>query len=126
MEEQKRKALKGLPVTTPFNRERRFIVTKKNKWHIQNEAMNMPIQSTASDLTLFSLIEIHKELKERNLGRIVLTVHDSIIVENKPEHSEEVAEIMKRHMINTPIKYLKTDVPFAADISHGQLWGELG
>ena len=121
----KRKALKGGPVSTPFKRERRFIVTKKNKWHIQNEAMNMPIQSTASDLTLFSLLEIHKELTERKLGRIVLTVHDSIIVENKPEYNEEVAEVMTRHMVETPIKYLNTDVPFAADIDHGFLWGEL-
>lgn len=111
--------------TTPFGRTRFFIITPYNKFNIRNEAMNTPIQATASDLTLFSLIEIHKELKERNLGRIVLTVHDSIIVENKPEHTEEVKEIMLRHMTEVPKKYLKTDVPFEADIDVGIQWGEM-
>lgn len=111
--------------TTPFGRTRNFIITPYNKFNIRNEAMNTPIQSVASDLTLFSLIEIHKELKEKNLGRIVLTVHDSIIVETKPEYVEKVKEIMIKHMTEIPKKYLKTDVPFTADIDVGIQWGEM-
>lgn len=118
-------ALRGNPSVTPFGRVRNFIVTPYNKFSIRNEAMNTPIQGTASDLTVFSLIEIHKELKRRNLGRIVLTVHDSIIVENKPEDADKVAELMIRHMEEVPKKYLKTEVPFAADVDTGILWGEL-
>ena len=111
--------------TTPFGRRRNFILTSKNKFGVRNEAMNTTIQGTASDLTLFSLIEIQKELTERNLGSVVLTVHDSIIVENLPEHTEEVSEVMVRHMKEVPKKYLKTDVPFEADIDVGELWGEI-
>lgn len=110
---------------TPFNRYRSFIVTSGNKFAIRNEAMNTAIQGTASDLTLFSLIEIQKELTERNLGSVVLTVHDSIIAEHDPKHAEEVAEVMVRHMQEVPKKYLNTDVPFKADIDTGELWGEL-
>lgn len=110
---------------TPFNRYRSFIVTSGNKFAIRNEAMNTAIQGTASDLTLFSLIEIEKELREKELGNIVLTVHDSIIVETIPENRQAVSEIMVRHMEAVPKKYLKTDVPFAADIDVGELWGEL-
>ena len=110
---------------TPFNRHRNFIVTSRNKFAIRNEAMNTTIQGTASDLTLFSLIEIEKELRERGLGKVVLTVHDSIIAETIPENQKEVSEIMVRHMEAIPKKYLKTDVPFEADIDVGELWGEL-
>jgi len=124
-DERVKNAFRGNDSVTPFGRTRSFIITPYNKFNIRNEAMNTPIQATASDLTVFSLIEIHKELKERNLGRIVLTVHDSIIVENKPEHTEEVKEIMVRHMTEVPKKYLKTDVPFAADIDVGIQWGEI-
>lgn len=123
--EKVRTALQGIPAYTFFGRKRNFIVTKKNKFNIRNQAMNTPIQATASDLTIFSLIEIHKELKERKLGRIVLTVHDSIIVENKPEDTEAVTELMKRHMSEVPKYYLETDVPFVADIDSGILWGEI-
>lgn len=111
--------------TTPFGRTRNFIITPYNKFNIRNEAMNTPIQSVASDLTLFSLIEIHKELKEKNLGRIVLTVHDSIIAETRPEYVEKVKEIMIKHMTEIPKKYLKTDVPFTVDIDVGIQWGEM-
>lgn len=110
---------------TPFNRTRSYVITPYNKFAIRNEAMNTPIQATASDLTLFSLIEIHKELKERDLGKIVLTVHDSIIVENKPENTEAVKEVMQRHMEYIPKKYLKTDLPFVADLDDGIRWGEI-
>lgn len=112
--------------TTPFGRRRNFILTTKNKFAVRNEAMNTTIQGTASDLTLFSLVEIQKELTERNLGSVVLTVHDSVIAENLPEHTEAVAEVMVRHMREVPKKYLKTDVPFEADIDIGELWGEMG
>ena len=111
--------------TTPFGRRRNFILTSKNRFGVRNEAMNTAIQGTASDLTLFSLIEVQKELIERNLGSVVLTVHDSIIVENLPEHTEEVSEVLVRHMKEVPKKYLKTEVPFEADIDVGELWGEI-
>ena len=111
--------------TTPFGRRRNFILTSKNKFAVRNEAMNTTIQGTASDLTLFSLTEIQKELTERNLGSVVLTVHDSIIAEHDPKYADEVAEVMVRHMEEVPKKYLKTDVPFKADIDTGELWGEI-
>lgn len=118
-------ALRGEPAITIFGRTRRFIVTSTNKFSIRNEAMNTPIQATASDLTLFSLIEIHKELLAKKLGRVILTVHDSIIVETKKENLEEVSEIMVKHMKRVPEKYLDTDVPFKADIDYGERWGDL-
>ena len=118
-------ALVGGYSETPFNRYRRFVVTPKNKNSVRNEAMNTTIQGTASDMTLFSLIEIQKELMERDLGRVVITVHDSIFVELKPEHVEEVEELVKRHMSIVPAYYLKTDVPFDVDIDVAKRWGEM-
>jgi DNA polymerase I-like protein with 3'-5' exonuclease and polymerase domains len=117
--------LKGKECKTVFGRVRHFVVTKKNAWRVQNEAMNFPIQSTASDLTLFSLMDIHDELEATGLGRLVLTVHDSIIAECKPENVDKVAEIMTKHMKRIPKEYLKTDVPFRADIEIGTRWGEV-
>lgn len=122
-------AKRGEPCVTPFGRERHFIITNEDMNHIQNEYINTPIQSIASDFTMFSLIEIDKFLRENNLdARIVTTVHDSIIVEVKDEKDlvDLVAETCVRIMAETPLKYMSDcPVPFKADAEVGYAWGKL-
>lgn len=122
-------AKRGEPCTTFFGRERHFVLTNEDLNHIQNEYINTPIQSIASDFTMFSLIEIDKFLRANKLdARIVTTVHDSIIVECKDEKDlvDLVAETCVRIMAETPLKYVPDcPVPFKADAEVGYAWGKL-
>lgn len=122
-------AKRGEPCVTLFGRERHFVITNEDLNHIQNEYINTPIQSVASDFTMFSLIEIDKFLRENNLdARIVTTVHDSIIVECKDEKDlvDLVAQTCVRIMAETPLKYVPDcPVPFKADAEVGYAWGKL-
>lgn len=119
------------PYATVFGRERHYIVTMDNRNHVENEAVNFPISSIASDLTMLSVCEIHDQLLYEKLpARIVNTVHDSIIIECKddPVVLKRVAEIGEITMERMPHLYLVNpilDFPFRADVEIGTRWGEL-
>lgn len=124
-------ATKGEKCVTPFGRERHFIVTNENLNHVQNEYINTPIQSIASDFTMFSLIEIDNWLHQEGLtdrARIITTVHDSIILEidDDKELVDRCAESCTKIMAETPKKYIPNcAVPFKADAEVGYAWGKL-
>ena len=122
-------ARRGEPCVTPFGRERHFVITNEDLNHVQNEYINTPIQSVASDFTMFSLLEIDKFLREEGLdAKIITTVHDSIILEVKDEKDliDYIAEKSKRIMAETPLKYMSDcPVPFKADVEIGYAWGKL-
>ena len=128
--ERRRMASRGDPCVTIFGRERHFVITDTELNHIQNEYINTPVQSTASDFTMLSLLSIHKYLEEHWKGkaRIVSTVHDSIIleVEDKPEYLKEIGNTCVSIMANTPLQYVPScPVPFVADAEIGYKWGEM-
>lgn len=122
-------ASRGEKCITPFGRERHFIVTNDNLNHIQNEYINTPIQSLASDFTMFSLVEIDKYRKESKIDfNIVTTVHDSIILEviDDSKIIDEVVRKCTQIMATTPKKYLpEIKVPFKADAEVGYSYGKL-
>lgn len=124
-------ATKGEKCVTPFGRERHFVVTNENLNHIQNEYINTPIQSIASDFTMFSLIEIDNWLHREGLqdkAAIITTVHDSIILEvdDDKEFVDYCAENCTKIMAETPKKYIPDCVvPFKADAEIGYAWGKL-
>lgn len=117
---------RGKTLVTPFGRKRRFgLITEKNEWLIENEAVNFPIQSTASDLTLMSAVRLHKILKKTGWAHIVNLVHDSIVLEVPEENVDRVARLVKKIMEETPQIYLDTEVPFVVDVEVGDRWGSL-
>lgn len=124
-------AAKGEQCTTPFGRERHFVVNNENLNHVQNEYINTPIQSIASDFTMFSLIEIDNWLHQEGLqdrAAIITTVHDSIILEidDDKELVDRCAESCTKIMAETPGKYIPgCPVPFKADAEIGYAWGKL-
>ncbi len=121
----------GEPFTTVFGRQRHYIITMDNRNHIENEAVNFPISSIASDLTMLSVCEIHDRLLEEGIdARIVNTVHDSIIIEciDEPKALERVVEIGTFVMADMPTRFLldpPLDFPFKADAEIGKSWGDL-
>ena len=127
---RRRMATRGEPCVTIFGRERHFVLTDAELNHIQNEYINTPIQGTASDFTMLSLLNIYDYLQENWSGkaRIVSTVHDSIIieVEDKPEYLKEIGNRCIEIMANTPLEFVPDcPVPFVADAEVGYKWGEM-
>ena len=127
---RRRMASRGEPCVTIFGRERHFIITDSELHHIQNEYINTPIQGTASDFTMLSLLNIYDYLEANWEGkaRLVSTVHDSIIleVEDKPEYLKEIGNACVNIMAQTPLEYVPDcPVPFVADAEIGYKWGEM-
>ena len=127
---RRRMASRGEPCTTIFGRERHFVITDSELNHIQNEYINTPIQGTASDFAMLSLLNIYDYLEANWKGkaRIVSTVHDSIIleVEDKPEYLKEIGNVCVDIMAKTPLEYVPDcPVPFVADAEIGYKWGEM-
>ncbi len=121
IENIKQEVLRTGMVKTPFGRTRRFeLITRENQAEVLRQAVNAPIQSSASDITLSALVRLDKRIKRGELGdtRLLLTVHDSIVLETK-EDPQEMAKVVKGEM-ESPV--LDGWVPFAADIKTGKTW----
>lgn len=104
-------------VQTIFGRKRRFrLITKANEDEARKAACNMPIQSTASDLTMLAMCRLVEEGY-----RVVLTVHDSILVEAEEDKAEEVAQYVRQVMIETGQEWCP-GVRWEADVDVGDRW----
>lgn len=115
-------AMENCKLTTETGRVRRWnLITKDNMWKVENQACNFKGQSMASDLCLTSVIRLQKELTERGWGRVMLTVHDSIVYSIKKEHVHE-AVILIREIMTTPI--FETNTPFKIDVQIGHNYGD--
>ncbi len=126
--ERRNMATRGDPCVTVFGRHRNFIMTDGTALnHIQNEYINPPVQSVASDLTLCSLLEIHKTLKRMGSSfRIIATVHDSIILEGYEKDLQEASSICRGVMASVPSELMENcEVLFKADAEWGHKWGEM-
>ena len=127
---RRRMANRGEPCVTIFGRERHFVITDAELNHIQNEYINTPIQGTASDFTMLSLLNIYDYLEANWKGRarLVSTVHDSIIMEvdDDPAIIKEIGNACVNIMATTPLEYVPDcPVPFVADAEIGYKWGEM-
>ena len=79
----------------------------------------MPIQGTAADIIKIAMIKVYEKLKECNLAaRLIMQVHDELIVEAPENEAEEVSEILKTEMENA----VKLSVALTADVHSGRTW----
>ena len=84
-------------------------------------AINTPVQGSAADLIKLAMVAVHKELAERRLGaKLVLQVHDELVLDAPRGEVEEVSEIVKRCMTGV----VKLKVPLKADVGVGDNWLE--
>ncbi len=82
-------------------------------------AMNSPIQGSAADIIKLAMIGVSRAIDEAGIdARLILQVHDELIVEARPECAKEASEILRREMENA----VKTTVPLSADLSVGENW----
>lgn len=109
-------------LVTELGRKRRWtLITADNKNKVNNQAINFPGQSMASDLCLRSLIKCNRELRSRGWGRVLLTVHDSLVFNIKKQFLHEAVEMIEKIMTTPPFE---TETPFAVDIEVGLNYGE--
>ena len=104
-------------VETKFGR-RRYVPNIKSQNYIIREqakriAMNAPIQGTAADITKIAMVKIEERIKKEKLdAKILLQVHDEIIVECNNNIKDIIAKILKEEME----KAATLQVPIIADI----------
>lgn len=84
------------------------------------QAVNYVIQGSAADLMRLALSEAKKRLS--NIGRVLLSVHDEIIVECAAEHVELACERLSSAMRECSVGRIDWRVPIVADAEHGDNW----
>lgn len=84
-------------------------------------AMNMPIQGTAADIIKIAMVKVFNKLEEQKFNaKLILQVHDELIIEAPEEEKEKVALILKNEMENA----VKMKVVMQADVGTGKTWYE--
>jgi DNA polymerase I len=110
-------------ITTLLNR-RRYVPEIQSKNAIQRGigeriAMNTPIQGSAADIIKIAMISVYNELKKRKLkSKLILQVHDELLVEAHKSEVEEVKQIVKQSMEDA----MDLKVPLTAEVSTGSNW----
>lgn len=112
-------------VETLFKRRRYIPELKSNNYMVRQfgarAAMNTPIQGTAADIMKIAMINVYRTLKENNLkSKIILQVHDEMMIEALEEEKDRVKKILKESMESA----IKLDVPLIAEISEAKNWYE--
>ena len=113
-------------VETLFNRRRYIPELKSNNYMVRKfgdrVAMNTPIQGTAADIMKIAMINVYNELKNKGLkSRIVLQIHDELLIETLEEEKEIVQKLFKENMENV----ISLLVPLKVEEEIGYNWYEV-
>ena len=94
----------------------------------ERQAINSPVQSFASDLTLLAMILLEDRLPAAGVdSRFISTVHDALLFEIKDEHVPRALPIIKDTMEGLPLRKkfgVNVDVPIKVDLKVGRNWGD--
>ena len=110
-------------VETLYHRRRYVPELQSNNFMVRSfgkrVAMNTPIQGTAADIMKIAMIKVYNELRQKNMkAKIVLQVHDEMMIEAPKEEADDVKEILKRNMENV----VNLKVPLVADVTLANNW----
>ncbi|MCL1843754.1 MAG: DNA polymerase I [Defluviitaleaceae bacterium] len=109
--------------STLYNRRRALPELKSSNFNQrafgERVAMNMPIQGTAADIIKIAMLNVSSRLKNENLRtRLILQVHDELLLESPNEEADRVKHILKEEMENVAC----LAIPLAADVTAGESW----
>ena len=112
-------------VSTLYGRRRELPELKSSNFNMRSfgerVALNMPIQGTAADIIKLAMVRVYRRLREEKLqARLILQVHDELIVECPEEEAERVCELLRYEMEHTA----ELAVPLTADAHIGHSWAE--
>ena len=125
MDDVVEKARKNGYVETLLHRRRDLPELKSSNFNMRSfgerVALNMPVQGTAADVMKLAMVAVHKRLKAENLqARLVLQVHDELIVECPESEAETVAKLLEEEMEHV----VALSVPLTAEAHWGKNWLE--
>lgn len=111
--------------TTILNRRRYIPEIKASNFIVRNQgkrfAMNAPIQGSAADIIKVAMVNVYNKLKENEMkSKLILQVHDELIVEAVDEELELAEKIVREEMENAQSMDVKLDV----DLNTGNSWYE--
>ncbi|OUM97747.1 MAG: DNA polymerase I [Firmicutes bacterium ZCTH02-B6] len=110
-------------VTTLFGRRRYLPDLRSRNWarrsFAERTAMNTPIQGTAADIIKLAMVEVHRRLHAEGLrARLVLQVHDELVLEVPKDELERTATLLRDSMVNV----VQLAVPLVVDVEAGPNW----
>ena len=125
MEKEKEEAYKNGYVTTLMNRRRVIEELNSKNYMIRTSgermALNTPIQGTAADILKKAMVELYNEMNKKKLkSKILLQVHDELIINVLEDEIDEVKKLTQEVMENA----FKLEVPLKVEISTGSNWYE--
>ena len=87
----------------------------------ERAAMNTPVQGSAADIIKVAMVRVHRALQEEGLrAKLILQVHDELIVDAPAEEAQAVERLLKREMEGA----YPLDAPLVADVKSGASWYE--
>lgn len=112
-------------VKTLFERKRNIPELKNTVYTIRQSgeriALNTPIQGTAADIIKLAMVKVYDEFSKNNLkSKMIIQIHDELIIDTYKEELEKVKEILSNTMENV----YKLKVPLKADVHYGKNWAE--
>lgn len=125
MERVKKEAKGNGYVTTMMNRIRYIPELKSSNYNVrqfgERAAMNTPVQGSAADIIKLAMVRVDNRLiSEKMKSRLILQVHDELIVEAHNDETEKVKKILKEEMENA----VQLKVPLIVDMAEGHSWYE--
>jgi DNA polymerase-1 len=110
-------------VTSMFGRRRYFPSINDRNYTVRSraerEAINMPIQGTASDIVKIAMIRVHEALKKEKLEtKMIMQVHDELLFEAPKDEVKRASEIIKREMEGAA----DLDAPLFVEVGAGDNW----
>ena len=125
MENVTEKAKKDGYIETIFHRRRYIPELNSNNYMVRQfgkrVAMNTPIQGSAADIMKIAMINVYKRLKKEKMDtKIILQIHDELLLEAPKNEEEKAKEILKTEMENA----IKLSIPLIAEVSESDNWYE--
>ena len=113
-------------VETLFGRRRYIPEIKSSNYMVRQfgsrAAMNTPIQGTAADIMKIAMINVYNKIKEEKIdAKIVLQIHDELLIEVNNDDKEKAKQILKECME----KATKLEIPLEVELSEGDSWYEV-
>ncbi|MGI9035315.1 MAG: DNA polymerase I [Pyrinomonadaceae bacterium] len=110
-------------MTSIFGRRRYFPSINDRNYNVRSraerEAINLPMQATASDIVKIAMLKVDAALRRENLKtQMIMQVHDELLFESPNDEVEKATEIIKKEMESA----VKLDVPLLVEIGAGDNW----
>ena len=110
-------------VSTLLERKRYIREINSSNFNVRSfgerAAMNMPLQGSSADIIKIAMVNVHKRLKkEKLLSKLILQVHDELIIDALKSEQEQVKKLLIEEMQNA----VKLSVPLTVEAEIGETW----